>query len=54
MPTDPIVDEIRRIRDTLAARFDYDVEAIARDARKRQKTSKRKIVSLKPRKSQAA
>lgn len=52
MPTDPIVDEIRRIRNKLAAEFNYDVTAIARDARERQKASKRKVVSPKPRKIQ--
>ena len=51
MPIDPIVDEIRQIRDKLAAKFSYDVTAIARDARARQKASKRKVVTLKPRKS---
>lgn len=54
MPTDPIVDEVRQIRDSLAAKFNYDVAAIARDARKRQKATKRKVVSLKPRKLQTA
>jgi hypothetical protein len=54
MPTDPIVAEIRQIRDQLAAKFDYDVTAIARDARARQKAAKRKIVALKPRKMQVA
>ncbi len=54
MTTDPIVDEIRHIRDTLAAKFDYNVTAIARDARERQKASKRKVVTLKPRKISAA
>jgi hypothetical protein len=54
MPTDPIVDEIRQIRDSLAAKFDFDVAAIAEDARKRQKSAKRKVVSLKPRKISAA
>jgi hypothetical protein len=28
---DPIVDEVRRIRDAHAARFNYDLEAILRD-----------------------
>jgi len=50
MPTDPIVDDIRQIRDQLAAKFNYDVTAIARDARARQKATKRTVVSLKPRK----
>ena len=54
MNTDPIVAEIRDIRDTLAAKFDYDIAAIVRDVRKREKASKRKVVSLKPRKTQAA
>lgn len=54
MPNDPVVDEVRQIRDTLAAKFNYDVAAIARDARKRQKAAKRKVVSLKPRKAQVA
>lgn len=53
MPTDTIVAEIRRIRDKLAARFDYDVAAIARDAQEREKSSKRKVVSLPSRKVQA-
>lgn len=52
MSTDPIVTEVRRARDTLAAKFDYDLTAIVRDARRRQKQSKRKIVSLRPRKTQ--
>lgn len=54
MPTDPIIDEVRRIRDTLAAKFNYDVTAIARDARRRQRATKRKVVSLKPRRIQVA
>jgi hypothetical protein len=48
MPIDPIVEEIRQIRDKLAAKFNYDVTAIVQDARERQKASKRKVVSLKP------
>jgi hypothetical protein len=54
MQTDPIIQEIRQIRDKMAARFNYDVEAIAKDARKRQKASKQKVVSLRPRKAQLA
>jgi hypothetical protein len=54
MSTDPIVAEVRRARDTLAAKLNYDVAAIVRDARKRQKQSKRTVVSLKPRKAQVA
>lgn len=34
---DPIVDEIRRVRDAHAARFDYDLDAIFRDIKQREK-----------------
>ncbi len=54
MSTDPIVAEVRRVRDTLAAKFGYDLTAILRDARRRQKQSKRKVVSFRPRKTQVA
>jgi len=50
MTTDPIIAEVRHARDVLAAKFNYDVTAIVRDAQKRQKQSKLKVVSLKPRK----
>jgi hypothetical protein len=52
MSADPIVDEVRRARDALSTKFNYDLIAIVRDARKRQKQSKRKVVSMKPRKIQ--
>lgn len=35
---DPIVSEVRRIREELAAQFDFDVGAIFEDMRKRQAT----------------
>ena len=41
---DPIIAEIRAIRDEHAARFNYDVKAIFRDILARQKTSGRKYV----------
>lgn len=47
---DPIVEEVRRIRDKLAARFDYNIEAIVENARKEQEASGRKTVSFPPRK----
>ena len=34
---DPIVDEVRRIRDEHAARFNYDLHAIFLDIKKREK-----------------
>ncbi len=42
--TDPIIAELRAVRDQHAARFDYDVEAIFRDIRARQKASGREYV----------
>ena len=42
--TDPIIAEVRAVRDQHAARFDYDVEAIFRDIRARQKAAGRKYV----------
>ena len=34
---DPIVDEVRRVRDAHAARFHYDLDAIFQDIKKREK-----------------
>lgn len=48
MPDDPIVAEVRAIRDRLAARFNYDIRAIVEDARKRQGESGHEVVSLPP------
>ena len=45
---DPIVEEVRRYRQEYAARFDYDLKAICRDLRERQRKGGRKIVSLAP------
>jgi formate-dependent phosphoribosylglycinamide formyltransferase (GAR transformylase) len=43
---DPIVAEVRAIRQAYAARFDYDVEAIIRDIRAKQEASGREYVRL--------
>ena len=43
---DPVVEEIRRIRDQQAAELDYDLKAIFERARRRQQQSKRKTVSF--------
>ena len=39
MHKDPIVEEVRKYRQQIAAKFGYDLRAIAEDARKRQATS---------------
>lgn len=36
---DPIVDEVRRVRDAHAARFNYDLDAIFLDIKEREKQS---------------
>ena len=41
---DPIIAEVRAIRDEYAARFDYDVGKIFRDLQDRQNASGRKYV----------
>ena len=39
MKPDPIVEEVRRIRDELARKFNYDVRAIGEDAMMRQRNT---------------
>ena len=46
---DPIVEEVRRVRDAHAARFNYDLDAIVRDLREKQKKSGRTFITLPPR-----
>jgi hypothetical protein len=43
---DPIVDEVRRVREDLAARHGFDVKAILAASKKRQGRSAHKIVSF--------
>jgi hypothetical protein len=50
MWNDPIVEEVRRVRDAHAKKFNYNLQAIAADLKKQQKTSKQKFVTLTPRK----
>ena len=44
--SDPIVDEVRRIRDAHAAKYNYDLDAIFRDIKEREKRSGRTYVSF--------
>ena len=46
MIRDPIVDEVRAIREELAAKFDFDIRRIVEDAQRRQATSQSRIVSF--------
>jgi hypothetical protein len=48
MASDPIVAEIREIREHLAARFGYDLRAIVKDAQERDAAGDRGVVRLPP------
>jgi hypothetical protein len=54
MLKDPIVDEVRRIREEQAAKYGFDVRAILTAAKKRQGRSGRKVVSFAPKKKLSA
>lgn len=43
---DPIVAEVHRIREELAARFNYDIHAMFADMRERQEALGTRLVSL--------
>ena len=47
---DPIVDEVRKVRDAHASRFNYDLDAIFRDIKEQERESGRAFVSFPPRK----
>jgi hypothetical protein len=46
---DEIVEEVRRVRQEHAKKFDYDISAICADIRRKQDESGRKVVSLESR-----
>jgi hypothetical protein len=48
MIEDPIVDEVRRIREEYARQFNNDLDAICKDLQKKQAASGRKLVSFPP------
>jgi len=50
---DPIVEEVRKVRQKHAGKFNNDIHAIVADLREQEKTSRRKLVSLKPKKPRA-
>jgi hypothetical protein len=49
MSSDPIVDEIHAIREQIAARFNYDVHAIGKDAQEREALCGRQVICRSPR-----
>ena len=46
MTKDPIVDEVRRIREQEAAKYGFDIKAILAASKKRQRRSRHKVVLL--------
>ncbi len=54
MESDPIVAEVRKIREERAALFGYNVRAIAEDARRRDASGDREIVRRPPRRPRPA
>ena len=51
---DPIVEEVRRIRQEHAKQFHYDLRAIVDDIRKHQEQTGRKYVRFEPRRPSGA
>jgi hypothetical protein len=46
---DPVVEEVRAIREAYAKKFDYNLEAIYRDLKEQEAKSGWRVVSLQPR-----
>ena len=47
---DPIVEEVRRVRYEYAKKFNYDLDAICDDLRKKQSQKEHKVISFPPKK----
>ena len=45
---DPIVEEVRKVRDAYAKRFNYDLDAIYRDLKAKERRSGRVVVPCPP------
>jgi hypothetical protein len=48
MKPDPIVDEVRKVREAHAAKFNYDHSTICADLKKKEKNSDHPVVSRPP------
>ena len=53
MPNDPIVEQVRRVKEEHAARYNYDIRAMCEAQREEQKRGGRQVVSLAPRDQKA-
>lgn len=49
MRADPIVEEVRRVREAYAAKFNYDLNAIFQDLKRQEQESGRTFVTFPPR-----
>lgn len=49
MRKDPIVEEVRRLREAYAQQFNFDLDALAKDLKKQESEPGRAVVSRKPR-----
>jgi len=49
---DPVVDEVRSIRDAYAKQFNYDLAAMARDLREKEAQGGRTLLGPSPRKAE--
>ncbi len=54
MAKDPIVDEVRRVREDLAAKHGFNIKVILAASKKRQSRSRHKVVSFVPKKKLSA
>jgi len=54
MARDPIVDEVRRVREDEAAKYGFDVKAILVASKRRQRRFRHKVVSSVPKKKLSA
>ena len=52
MTRDRIVEEVRRIRERYAARFNFDLDAIYRDLKEREEKGEFKVIHRAPRRVQ--
>jgi hypothetical protein len=48
---DPIVEEVRKVRDAYAQRFNYDLDAIYRDLKEKERRSGRVVVPCRAKKA---
>ena len=47
---DEVVEEVRKVRDKYAAKFNYDLDAIYKDIKEQEKQNQSRVVSLPPKK----